>query len=73
MTRTQDRVGHLGYLLLFGGQALIAYGLAGGWILRLTGELTWLVIGAKIGSRSIVTWGVIGATIEIWGLICSIH
>jgi len=68
MTRAQDRAGHLGYLLLFGGQALIANGIGAGWGIRLTGELTWCMIGARMGSRSIVLWGLVGMAIEAWGL-----
>lgn len=67
MTWTQDAVGHAGYALLIVGQLAVAHGIRTGWYLRLAGELLWIGIGWSIGSTSIVSWGLVGAAVELLG------
>ncbi len=63
-----DHWGHVGYALLFLGQALVTQKMAAGFALRLVGELIWLVIGLRLRMTSIWIWGAAGLLIEVWGL-----
>ena len=63
-----DLLGHLGYLLLFIGQFLIAQHAIMGWPLRIMGELIWLYLGVKLKLSSIWFWGIIFVLVESYGL-----
>ncbi len=65
---SNDAWGHIGYGLLFLGQALVVQKLAAGFALRLLGEVIWLVIGLRMRMTSIWIWGAVGLTIELYGL-----
>jgi hypothetical protein len=62
-------IGHIGYMLLFGGQALIAMGNGFGWPVRLAGEAVWFCLGIKMRMNSIWMWGTIGIVIETMGML----
>lgn len=64
-----DALGHLGYLLIFAGTALIARERAAGWLLRLAGEAMWLLIGlfGNTGLASIWVWGIAGMLVDSYG------
>lgn len=64
-----NRLGHLGYALLWSGQALIALEEPAGWLVRLTGEAIWLGIGIRLNMNSIWLWGMIGIAVEIFGFL----
>lgn len=65
---TADHWGHVGYALLFLGQALVTQKMAAGFALRLVGEVIWLGIGLRLRMTSIWIWGAIGLVIELYGL-----
>lgn len=64
-----DHWGHVGYALLFLGQALVTQKMAAGFALRLAGELIWLVIGLRLRMTSIWIWGAAGLVVEVYGFI----
>lgn len=64
-----DKFGHLGYILIFGGQFLLAEKLKWGWCARFLGELIWLFIGVKMKMSSIWLWGAVGLLFETYGFI----
>lgn len=62
-----DLFGHIAYFLLFVGLIFLSFKKQIGWILRLTGELTWIILGFKLNLSSIVIWGIIFISIDIYG------
>ena len=62
-----NALGHLGYVLLFYGQTLLASGDINGWLLRLAGECIWFGLGVHLKMNSIWLWGILGAGIETYG------
>lgn len=51
-----DALGHLGYILMLGGNALIAHQIIWGWLVHLTGDVIWIYIGVKLKLSSIWFW-----------------
>ena len=68
-TSSLNRLGHVGYALLFGGQALLAMDHLEGWLVRLAGEALWMGIGIKLKMNSIYLWGCAGIVVECGGFL----
>ena len=68
MTHAEDLVGHLGYVLLFGGILVLAEKHWAGFAMRMVGELIWGVLGWRMRSTSICGWCFVGLAIEARGL-----
>ena len=60
-------LGHVGYILLFGGQYLLTEGNPDGWLIRLAGECIWFGLGVHLKMNSIWLWGIAGIMIELIG------
>lgn len=65
---TLDLLGHLGYVLVFGGQLLISRGRPAGWGLRVAGDLLWICLGFPLGMLSISIWGTLFLVVDILAL-----
>jgi len=66
--KSEDVIGHLGYLWLAIGTLLIAYGCQWGWIMRFLGETIWVGIGFYLRMTSIWTWGLAFMSIDTMGI-----
>ncbi len=64
-----DLFGHMGYALILIGLVLVGRGSKVGWIFRLIGGMTWVVIGFAIGMTSIWIWGLIFAALDYYNYI----
>ena len=62
-----DFFGHLFYLSIMGGQALLTHSMRIGWGLRLTGDAGWAALGAIMGMSSIFVWGVMFTILDLYG------
>ncbi len=63
-----DRLGHVAYVLLFAGQALLALHCPeAGWPLRAMGETAWVGIGLAMRMTSIALWGSLFLLIDLYG------
>jgi hypothetical protein len=67
---TADRMGHLAYVALIGGQALVAQGdyAALGFALRLCGGLAWVGVGVAMRASSIWFWSGVFVGIDAIGV-----
>ena len=65
--KPEDLLGHLGYLFLFIGQALLVHQKRSGWVFRVLGELIWIGIGIYAHWTSIWFWGSLFLIIESVG------
>jgi hypothetical protein len=65
---TLNHLGHIGYILLFSGQFLLAHHITYGWGLRILGEALWLYVGIRMKMSSIWFWGAAGLCFESYGL-----
>lgn len=62
-----DALGHLGYLMLIGGQVLIGRHHVSGWIARWFGSALWLWLGTKLDLNSVVVWSAIFLAVDVYG------
>lgn len=60
-----DFLGHVGYILIAAGMLAIGHGRPYGWVLRIVGELTWLLVGMMVGMSSIWFWGTIFIVLDL--------
>lgn len=51
-----DLAGHAAYAVIVAGTWLGAKGYAGGWGLRMIGDIGWLALGILMGMSSIIFW-----------------
>lgn len=67
MTHLQilDLFGHVGYISLFVGLAMISRGRSIGWVLRLLGEIIWTYISYEVGLYSGVVWGIAFMVVDL--------
>ena len=64
---TPNIAGHIGYLFCILGMILIAKKYRIGWLLRIIGQLIWIVVGLTLGLNSIYIWGSIFLLIDFLG------
>lgn len=62
-----DFVGHIGYGCLVAGSVLLARRKSSGWLLRVSGDAIWLVLGVVMGYSSIYVWSAIFAVADTLG------
>lgn len=62
-----DMFGWLAYLSMFYGTFLVSRKLRRGWLLRLSGDVLWAIIGLYIGMVSIAACSIIFAVIDFSG------
>jgi hypothetical protein len=66
VTSGLDGLGHVGYVLLFAGQCMLARGMRAGWAMRAAGEVVWIGVGLVLGSTSIVLWGAGALCVDLY-------
>lgn len=64
-----DLIGHVGYILLVTGTALVASKRRYGWIFRIFGEAIWVALGVVLGLTSVWFWGTVFLMIDFSGYI----
>lgn len=70
--KTDDLVGHVGYVLIGVGLLLIAtqHGTLG-WASRVVGDVVWVALGTRMKMTSIALWGSVFVALDTYGLIVS--
>lgn len=69
MLNSYDAFGHIAYLFIIAGMIHLTLKLRIGWIMRLIGELMWVVLGFLMGYTSIWLWGSVFVLIDLYGFI----
>jgi hypothetical protein len=62
-----DIFGHLGYAMLISGTWLVGKKKRVGWLLRLGGSTTWMVLGFCLGLSSIYLWSAGFMAVDVFG------
>ncbi len=60
-------LGHIGYIFLLSGMILLARKKIIGWLLRMSGDILWLIVGFLLGMSSIWFWVIIFLCLDIYG------
>ncbi len=62
-----DTLGHGAHMLVLCGMYFLAKSDKIGWLLRILGELGWVVIGLRMGMTSIWMWGLLFVAVDAKG------
>ena len=54
-----DILGHAAYAVLMTGTWFAAKGWASGWLLRMLGDMGWLLLGLQMEMTSIIFWSAV--------------
>jgi nicotinamide riboside transporter PnuC len=60
-------VGHIGYCLWVTGTLLLARKAITGWLLRIVGDVIWIIIGFILGMSSIWFWCLVFLGLDTYG------
>ena len=60
-------LGHVGYVLIAIGMLLLVHKVALGWLLRLSGEFIWAIVGFMMDMSSLWFWAIFFVCLDAYG------